>query len=26
LSAKREYSHLATAQNEVMLELKWYHY
>ena len=26
LSAKREFSHLASAQNEVMLELKWYHY
>ncbi|MEG0862562.1 MAG: DUF4105 domain-containing protein, partial [Pseudomonas sp.] len=26
LSAKREFSQLATAQNEVMLELKWYHY
>jgi hypothetical protein len=26
LSASREFSHLATAQNEVMLELKWYHY
>ncbi|MCB2253230.1 DUF4105 domain-containing protein [Pseudomonas chlororaphis] len=26
LSAQREFSHLATAQNEVMLELKWYHY
>ena len=26
LSASRAFSHLATAQNEVMLELKWYHY
>ncbi|MCW2268255.1 hypothetical protein D3C77_53060 [compost metagenome] len=26
LSAKREFSQLSTAQNEVMLELKWYHY
>ena len=26
LSAKREFSHLASAQNEVMLELKWYNY
>ncbi|QGW79391.1 DUF4105 domain-containing protein [Pseudomonas alkylphenolica] len=26
LSAKREFSQLATAQNEVMLEVKWYHY
>ncbi|WP_425928963.1 DUF4105 domain-containing protein [Pseudomonas sp. NyZ201] len=26
LSAKREFSQLATAQNEVMLELKWYNY
>ncbi|QLL12660.1 Lnb N-terminal periplasmic domain-containing protein [Pseudomonas chlororaphis] len=26
LSAQREFSHLATAENEVMLELKWYHY
>ncbi|MFD2645303.1 DUF4105 domain-containing protein [Pseudomonas japonica] len=26
LSARREFSQLATAQNEVMLELKWYHY
>ena len=26
LSAQREFSHLASAQNEVMLELKWYHY
>ncbi|AMS15913.1 hypothetical protein A3218_16940 [Pseudomonas chlororaphis] len=26
LSAQREFSHLATAKNEVMLELKWYHY
>ncbi|WP_459207753.1 Lnb N-terminal periplasmic domain-containing protein [Pseudomonas sp. MLB6B] len=26
LSAKREFSHLASAQNEVMLEMKWYHY
>lgn len=26
LSAKREFSHLASAQNEVMLEVKWYHY
>ncbi|MBA1204633.1 DUF4105 domain-containing protein [Pseudomonas capeferrum] len=26
LSAKREFSQLASAQNEVMLELKWYHY
>ncbi|WP_421553122.1 DUF4105 domain-containing protein [Pseudomonas yamanorum] len=26
LSAQREYSHLATPANEVMLEVKWYHY
>ncbi|MGH8463312.1 MAG: DUF4105 domain-containing protein, partial [Pseudomonas sp.] len=26
LSASREFSQLASAQNEVMLELKWYHY
>ncbi|MDR0281171.1 MAG: DUF4105 domain-containing protein [Paucimonas sp.] len=26
LSARREFSQLATAQNEVMLELKWYNY
>ncbi|CAM2938084.1 protein of unknown function [Pseudomonas gessardii] len=26
LSAQREFSHLATPVNEVMLELKWYHY
>ncbi|WP_095109440.1 DUF4105 domain-containing protein [Pseudomonas sp. Irchel 3E20] len=26
LSAQREFSHLASAENEVMLELKWYHY
>ncbi|AIR89411.1 DUF4105 domain-containing protein [Pseudomonas cremoricolorata] len=26
LSAKREFSHLTSAQNEVMLEMKWYHY
>lgn len=26
LSAQREFSHLATPENEVMLELKWYHY
>ena len=26
LSAQREYSHLATPVNEVMLEMKWYHY
>ncbi|CAG8868104.1 hypothetical protein PS627_02867 [Pseudomonas fluorescens] len=26
LSAKREFSQLASAQNEVMLELKWYNY
>lgn len=26
LSARREFSHLATPENEVMLELKWYHY
>ena len=26
LSAKREFSQLATAQNELMLELKWYYY
>lgn len=26
LSAQREYSHLSTPVNEVMLELKWYHY
>jgi hypothetical protein len=26
LSAQREFSHLATAENEVMLEVKWYHY
>ena len=26
LSASRQFSQLATAQNEVMLELKWYHY
>lgn len=26
LSAQREYSHLATPVNEVMLEVKWYHY
>ena len=26
LSARREFSQLATAQNEVMLEVKWYNY
>ena len=26
LSAQREYSHLSTPMNEVMLEMKWYHY
>ncbi|GFM51937.1 membrane protein [Pseudomonas cichorii] len=26
LSAQREFSQLATPQNEVMLEVKWYHY
>jgi len=26
LSAQREYSHMATPVNEVMLEVKWYHY
>lgn len=26
LSAQREFSHIASAENEVMLELKWYHY
>ncbi|MEI0548656.1 hypothetical protein R1N68_29000, partial [Klebsiella sp. 72742] len=26
LSASRQFSHLSTAQNEVMLEVKWYHY
>ncbi|QXI29347.1 Lnb N-terminal periplasmic domain-containing protein [Pseudomonas vanderleydeniana] len=26
LSAQREFSKLASAENEVMLELKWYHY
>jgi hypothetical protein len=26
LSAQREYSHLATPETEVMLEVKWYHY
>nr|WP_315492091.1 DUF4105 domain-containing protein [uncultured Pseudomonas sp.] len=26
LSAQREFSHLATPVNEVMLEVKWYHY
>lgn len=26
LSAKRDFSHLASPENEVMLELKWYHY
>ena len=26
LSAQREFSQLATPENEVMLELKWYHY
>ncbi|WP_085638877.1 MULTISPECIES: DUF4105 domain-containing protein [unclassified Pseudomonas] len=26
LSAEREFSHLATPQTEVMLEVKWYHY
>ena len=26
LSAQREFSHVASAENEVMLELKWYHY
>lgn len=26
LSARREFSHLASARNEMMLELKWYHY
>ncbi|MBD9458810.1 DUF4105 domain-containing protein [Pseudomonas sp. PDM05] len=26
LSAQREYSHLSTPINEVMLEVKWYHY
>ena len=26
LSAQREFSHMATPVNEVMLEVKWYHY
>jgi hypothetical protein len=26
LSAQREFSHLATPENEVLLEVKWYHY
>ncbi|MBI6946107.1 DUF4105 domain-containing protein [Pseudomonas koreensis] len=26
LSAQREFSHVATPENEVMLEVKWYHY
>ncbi|RON21334.1 hypothetical protein BK660_11690 [Pseudomonas brassicacearum] len=26
LSAQRDFSHLATPENEVMLEVKWYHY
>ncbi|WP_028624284.1 Lnb N-terminal periplasmic domain-containing protein [Pseudomonas sp. Ant30-3] len=26
LSAQREFSHLASPENEVMLEVKWYHY
>lgn len=26
LSAQREFSHIASPENEVMLELKWYHY
>ncbi|MNU11105.1 hypothetical protein D3C72_2587030 [compost metagenome] len=26
LSAQRTFSHLSSPQNEVMLELKWYHY
>ncbi len=26
LSAQREFSHIASAENEVMLELRWYHY
>ncbi|WPN46529.1 MULTISPECIES: DUF4105 domain-containing protein [unclassified Pseudomonas] len=26
LSAQREFSHMATPENEVMLEVKWYHY
>ena len=26
LSAEREFSHLASPSNEVMLEVKWYHY
>jgi hypothetical protein len=26
LTAQREFSHLATPENEVMLEVKWYHY
>ncbi|EUB73759.1 protein of unknown function DUF4105 [Pseudomonas sp. GM41(2012)] len=26
LSAQREFSHLASPENEVMLEMKWYHY
>ncbi|MDH1262368.1 DUF4105 domain-containing protein [Pseudomonas sp. GD03944] len=26
LSAKRDFSHLASPESEVMLELKWYHY
>jgi len=26
LSAQREFSHLAAPENEVMLEVKWYHY
>jgi hypothetical protein len=26
LSAQREFSHLTSPENEVMLEVKWYHY
>lgn len=26
LSAQREFTHLSTPQNEVMLQIKWYHY
>ena len=26
LSAQREFSHMASPENEVMLEMKWYHY
>jgi hypothetical protein len=26
LSAQRDFSHLSSPRNEVMLEVKWYHY